>query len=96
MGAFIWRYCCELILYNNPIAKLIRLDQAAGGPPLIFDHQMAMDSAAQVLYVSGGRVYDGSSSAVKYSGLYSYEVSSDRWTLLQQVYFVALNSCYSD
>ncbi|KAI0030784.1 Muskelin N-terminus-domain-containing protein [Vararia minispora EC-137] len=66
---------------------------SAGGPPLIFDHQMAMDSAAQVLYVSGGRVCDGSSGAVKYSGFYSYEVSSNKWTLLQYASLLFPNIC---
>ncbi len=28
----------------------------AGGPELIFDHQMALDSATHTLYVFGGRI----------------------------------------
>ncbi|VDC07695.1 unnamed protein product [Peniophora sp. CBMAI 1063] len=55
----------------------------AGGPLLLFDHQMVMDSAAQILYVCGGRVHEGHSSTAKYSGLYCYEVASEKWTLLQ-------------
>jgi hypothetical protein len=33
--------------------------QSMGGPPLIFDHQMAIDVEHQVLYVFGGRVLTG-------------------------------------
>ncbi len=56
--------------------------QASGGPPLIFDHQMVMDSDAQILYVFGGRVVDND-VAVKYSGLYSYNVRLSKWKHLQ-------------
>ncbi|KAF8971232.1 Muskelin N-terminus-domain-containing protein [Flammula alnicola] len=57
---------------------------SSGGPPLIFDHQMAMDSDAQILYVFGGRVVDGDWDNFKYSGLYSYNVSTSKWKSLQQ------------
>lgn len=57
--------------------------QASGGPPLVFDHQMAMDSEAQILYVSGGRIVDGEWETSKYSGLYSYNVRLSKWKLLQ-------------
>ncbi|KAF8907826.1 Muskelin N-terminus-domain-containing protein [Gymnopilus junonius] len=56
---------------------------ASGGPPLIFDHQMVMDSEAQILYVFGGRVVDGDWDTPKYSGLYSYNVSTSKWKQLQ-------------
>uniref|UniRef100_A0A8H7Y6Q3 Muskelin N-terminal domain-containing protein n=1 Tax=Psilocybe cubensis TaxID=181762 RepID=A0A8H7Y6Q3_PSICU len=55
---------------------------ASGGPPLIFDHQMVMDSEAQILYVFGGRVVDGDWDTSKYSGLYSYNVSTSKWQSL--------------
>ncbi|KZV66904.1 hypothetical protein PENSPDRAFT_74325 [Peniophora sp. CONT] len=77
-----WRYHTQ-----GPIAgswELLSDDTSdAGGPLLLFDHQMVMDSAAQTLYVCGGRVHEGHSSPAKYSGLYSYEVASQKWTLLQ-------------
>ena len=57
--------------------------QSSGGPPLIFDHQMAMDSAAQVLYVCGGRVNDNRAGESRYCGLYSYDVATNKWRLLQ-------------
>lgn len=57
--------------------------QASGGPPLVFDHQMVMDSEAQILYVFGGRVVDGDWDTSKYSGLYSYNISTSKWKLLQ-------------
>lgn len=53
------------------------------GPPLVFDHQMVIDSDAQMIYMSGGRVSDGDWEAVKYSGLYSYNIRKAKWKLLQ-------------
>ncbi|EIW83449.1 hypothetical protein CONPUDRAFT_89328 [Coniophora puteana RWD-64-598 SS2] len=64
--------------------ELLSFDTASsGGPPLIFDHQMVMDSNTQILYVSGGRVVDGDWESPKYSGLYSYNVRTSKWKLLQ-------------
>ncbi|TFY80985.1 hypothetical protein EWM64_g3025 [Hericium alpestre] len=55
---------------------------STGGPPLIFDHQMVMDTDRQVLYVNGGRVNDATVTTIKYSGFYSYTVSTGKWKLL--------------
>lgn len=56
--------------------------QRCGGPPLIFDHQMLVDSEAGTIYVSGGRVVDGDWESIKYSGLYSYDIRVKKWRLL--------------
>lgn len=57
--------------------------QSDGGPPLVFDHQMVVDSERQVLYVYGGRVVDGDWDTYKYAGLYAYNIKTERWKLLQ-------------
>ncbi|KAJ3512938.1 hypothetical protein NLJ89_g3235 [Agrocybe chaxingu] len=59
---------------------------SSGGPPLISDHQMALDTENQIIYVFGGRVLDGhlATTAPKYSGLYSYHINTSKWNLLQQ------------
>lgn len=44
---------------------------------------MVMDSEAQMLYVFGGRVVDGDWGSFKYSGLYSYNVRTSKWRMLQ-------------
>jgi hypothetical protein len=46
---------------------------------------MVMDCDAQILYVFGGRVFDGDRDTVKYSGLYSYNVRLSKWRMLQYV-----------
>ncbi|KAH8107718.1 Muskelin N-terminus-domain-containing protein [Cristinia sonorae] len=56
-----------------------------GGPPLVFDHQMVMDNESRTIYFSGGRVVDGDWDTAKYSGLYSYNVDTDAWKLLQPI-----------
>ncbi|KAI9178994.1 hypothetical protein H9P43_005656 [Blastocladiella emersonii ATCC 22665] len=53
------------------------------GPSLIYDHQMAMDSDAQILYVFGGRVVTRDASVQIFSGLYAYHVREARWVLLR-------------
>ncbi|PIL35929.1 hypothetical protein GSI_01589 [Ganoderma sinense ZZ0214-1] len=61
---------------------LLSLDTASsGGPPLIFDHQMAIDSDAQMIYVSGGRVVEMEWDALKFSGLYSYDIRTGNWKM---------------
>jgi hypothetical protein len=82
-------YCSEFYRYHTrglDVGKwdLLSFDTASfGGPPLIFDHQMVMDCEAQILYVSGGRVVDGDWDSPKYSGMYSYNVRTSKWKLLQ-------------
>jgi len=44
---------------------------------------MVMDCEAQILYVFGGLVVDGDWDSAKYSGLYSYNVRTSKWKLLQ-------------
>ncbi|KAF9473394.1 galactose oxidase [Pholiota conissans] len=57
---------------------------SSGGPPLIFDHQMVVDSEAQMIYVFGGRVNDGDWNTTRFSGLYSYNIATSKWKTLQQ------------
>eukprot|EP00761_Pharyngomonas_kirbyi_P001116 gb/GECH01001117.1/.p1 GENE.gb/GECH01001117.1/~~gb/GECH01001117.1/.p1 ORF type:complete len:811 (+),score=134.38 gb/GECH01001117.1/:1-2433(+) len=55
-----------------------------GGPPLLYDHGMAMDSDGQDFYVLGGRSITASSTVdSSYSGLYKYNVPNNTWTLLR-------------
>ena len=56
-----------------------------GGPPLLFDHQMCIDTAKHTIYVFGGRVVtprniDELTNDVQYSGLYSYHIGNNTWT----------------
>ncbi|KAI0358515.1 hypothetical protein OH77DRAFT_1189211 [Trametes cingulata] len=61
---------------------LLSFDTASsGGPPLISDHQMEMDCEAQVIYVFGGRVVDAEWEALKFSGMYSYDVRTSKWKM---------------
>ncbi|CAL1706336.1 unnamed protein product [Somion occarium] len=59
-----------------------RNTSAEHGPPLIFDHQMVIDTTSQMIYVYGGRVVDGDWESIKYSGLYSYDIKTGRWKML--------------
>ncbi|KAH9858497.1 Muskelin N-terminus-domain-containing protein [Lenzites betulinus] len=61
---------------------LLAFDTAAtGGPPLISDHQMEIDSEAQVIYIFGGRVVDAELEALKFSGMYSYDIRTSKWKM---------------
>ncbi|KAJ3773011.1 Muskelin N-terminus-domain-containing protein [Lentinula raphanica] len=73
--AEFYRYHCEEDSWE-------RLDIDANGPRTIFDHQMIMDSEAQMLYVFGGRAAE---KEYEYSGLYSYDVQRKNWNLLQTI-----------
>ncbi|KAI0949078.1 hypothetical protein AcW1_008781 [Taiwanofungus camphoratus] len=82
-------YCSEFYRYHTrglDAGKwdLLSFDTASsGGPPLIFDHQMVIDSEAQKIYVSGGRVVDGDWESCKCSGLYAYDIHTGMWEMLQ-------------
>lgn len=58
-----------------------------GGPDVIYDHQMCIDSSKRTIYVFGGRILtvtnsDELSSDQYYSGLYAYHISDNVWNLL--------------
>ncbi len=62
---------------------LSRDTAAEGGPKLIYDHQMLVDSESQLLYVFGGRViHAGDPNRIDLSGMYRYDVIQRRWTFL--------------
>ena len=42
---------------------------------------MAIDSDAQMIYVSGGRVAEAEWEALKFSGLYSYDIRTGNWKM---------------
>ncbi|VVD05213.1 unnamed protein product [Leptidea sinapis] len=57
----------------------------AGGPRLMFDHQLCLDPDTGTLYVFGGRVLPSDpdeSAASQYSGLYAYYIQTDTWQQL--------------
>ena len=54
-----------------------------GGPELIYDHQMCIDSEEQILYVFGGRTILPDVENFYYSGLYSYNITSKKWKLIR-------------
>jgi hypothetical protein len=61
--------------------------QNEGGPELIHDHQMIVDSENQIIYLFGGKIQSPSNSPnspdTRYSGLYSYDISANQWALIQ-------------
>ncbi|XP_063693965.1 muskelin-like [Bolinopsis microptera] len=56
-----------------------------GGPSLIYDHQMVLDSDLQTIYIFGGKILNNSGirSEAEYSGLYKYHIPSNVWTVLK-------------
>ncbi|OWR42316.1 muskelin isoform X2 [Danaus plexippus] len=69
----VWRVSCEDTA-------------AAGGPRLVFDHQMCLDASEQTIYVFGGRVLPANTeelSSPQYSGLFSYHIESNVWRSLE-------------
>ncbi|GFS06019.1 muskelin [Elysia marginata] len=86
------RLKCDFHMYDIESHQwtFITEDTAAmGGPRLIFDHQMVIDIENQTIYVFGGRVLTSPSSSenerapeMLFSGLYSFHIPSNTWTLL--------------
>ncbi|KAI0645772.1 Muskelin N-terminus-domain-containing protein [Trametes meyenii] len=80
-------HCSEFYRYHTRgldagTWDLLAFDTAAsGGPPLVSDHQMEIDSEAQIIYVSGGRVTGTEWDALKFSGMYSYDIRTSKWKM---------------
>ncbi|KAF8624638.1 hypothetical protein AX15_005791 [Amanita polypyramis BW_CC] len=81
-------YCSEFYRYHTRGVDVGKWDflsfdtASSGGPPLVFDHQMALDNESQMLYVFGGRIVDGDCDAVKCSGMYCYNVRKSKWNCI--------------
>ncbi|XP_013065236.2 muskelin-like isoform X1 [Biomphalaria glabrata] len=85
---------CDFHMYDITSQQwtFITEDTAAmGGPRLIFDHQMVIDIEHQTIYVFGGRVLSPSGTGTDdrspepvFSGLYSFHIPSNTWTLLKE------------
>ncbi|KAI9497069.1 Muskelin N-terminus-domain-containing protein [Zychaea mexicana] len=54
-----------------------------GGPELIYDHQICIDSKTSELYVFGGRVAFVDPNGHNYGGLYSYHIPTNTWQLIR-------------
>ncbi|XP_048465952.1 muskelin [Rhincodon typus] len=62
-----------------------------GGPKLVFDHQMCMDSEKHMIYTFGGRILtcngnvdDTRANEPQFSGLFAYHCLSNTWKLLRE------------
>ncbi|KAG8138484.1 hypothetical protein E2320_004370, partial [Naja naja] len=71
---------------------LLSEDTAAdGGPKLVFDHQMCMDSEKHMIYTFGGRILtcngsvdDSRASEPQFSGLFAFDCQCRIWKLLRE------------
>ncbi|CAG8466882.1 18677_t:CDS:10, partial [Racocetra persica] len=70
-------------IINDRWVKLCDNTALVGGPSLIYDHQMCIDSEAQMIYVFGGRTVHPDTEPFTYSGLYSYNIRSKEWKLVR-------------
>ncbi|XP_067630617.1 muskelin isoform X2 [Eurosta solidaginis] len=57
-----------------------------GGPHLVYDHQMCIDSDKRTIYVFGGKILtprsvsNTTSNEAEYSGLFSYHIATNTWS----------------
>ncbi|KAK9767545.1 hypothetical protein K7432_002597 [Basidiobolus ranarum] len=75
----------DFYLYNVVEDKwtcLSRNTKIEGGPDLIYDQQMCMDTEARVMYVFGGRNIHPDPNYQSYSGLYAYHSLNRTWKLI--------------
>ncbi|XP_052862315.1 muskelin isoform X2 [Anopheles cruzii] len=84
----------DFYLYNTVTKSWFMIcsdTSQVGGPQLVFDHQMCIDVEKQTIYVFGGRILEPKVSLsfrneeettgqYRYSGLFSYHISTHTWT----------------
>ncbi|XP_047659719.1 muskelin-like isoform X2 [Tachysurus fulvidraco] len=82
--------CLKSDIDANTWTLLSEDTSADGGPKLVFDHQMCMDSEKHMIYTFGGRILtcngsvdDGRTSEPQFSGLYAYQCQAGTWSLLR-------------
>ncbi|KAG1589594.1 hypothetical protein G6F47_010306 [Rhizopus delemar] len=78
-GSDFYQYFIE----QDQWVKISENTQVDGGPPLLFDLQMCVDSIGRTLYVSGGRIAVPGSIAHAYGGLYAYDMDASVWKIIR-------------
>ncbi|KAI9308276.1 hypothetical protein BJ944DRAFT_246727 [Cunninghamella echinulata] len=73
-----YRYYCD----EDKWEKISHNTVQEGGPGLIFDHQMCIDTENEMIYIFGGRCVSYDISRHVYSGLYTYHIPNNTWKLL--------------
>ncbi|KAJ2745700.1 hypothetical protein GGI20_001975 [Coemansia sp. BCRC 34301] len=76
-------YCYDTL--NDEWLVLSENTEMLDGPMLVFNSQMAFDTAHLCIYVYGGKVVqpDGNDPRMVYSGLYRFNLRRHRWTKLK-------------
>lgn len=78
-----------IMMVMRTIIVCYPLPQMEGGPPPVFDHQLALDVHSRMLYVVGGRVMNDSPNVVateagtEHLGIWRYDISAAIWTCLR-------------
>ncbi|KAG1459111.1 hypothetical protein G6F56_006236 [Rhizopus delemar] len=78
-GSDFYQYFIE----QDQWVKISENTQIDGGPPLLFDLQMCVDSISRTLFVSGGRIAAPGSTAYAYGGLYTYDMDTSVWKVVR-------------
>ncbi|CEP10390.1 hypothetical protein [Parasitella parasitica] len=79
-------YESDFFQYFTDLDRWIKISentQIDGGPPLLCDHQMCIDSVGRKLYVFGGRIVTPDTAPYTYSGFYSYDMDKFTWKIVR-------------
>lgn len=79
----------DFFLYDTRAGTWLQIcddTSQVGGPHLVYDHQMCIDSDKRNIYVFGGKILtprsvsNTTSNEPEYSGLFSYHIATNTWT----------------
>ncbi|KAI8641733.1 Muskelin N-terminus-domain-containing protein, partial [Parasitella parasitica] len=79
-------YDSDFFQYFTDLDRWIKISentQIDGGPSLLCDHQMCIDSVGRKLYVLGGRIVTPDTAPYTYSGFYSYDMDEFTWNIVR-------------
>lgn len=74
-----WKYDVKYNSWSKISSNVVN----EGGPQLLYDHQMVIDSEEQKIYVFGGRTISQEPSLSVNSGLYVYDIALNKWKILR-------------
>lgn len=79
-------FCCDFFGFDVDLGKWFKISDDTkneGGPSLLYDHQMLVNTCNDCLVVFGGKSIEASVAELEYSGLYVYHIATNRWTLVR-------------
>ena len=76
-------FSCDFYAFDLERCKWSKISEdtkSEGGPSLLYDHQMVIDTFDDRIVIFGGKSVESGTSELEYSGMYFYDIANNQWS----------------